>query len=711
MGVRRYWHKVVGRPKTRQRLAAWVVALIAVALSLLLWYWGPRREQQQEQQREAYVLASLPSTEEFVGREQELTQLDGMCGNHQVVVITGLPGVGKTWLAWEFLRRRGRKPRAISIDFANYRMLGLQDVLERANAGLTNLGATYFTKCCNDPKLLPGPKFESLLTALRASRATLVLESLERVSENRPLHSLLAKAARGRGPVQILVTSRSRPPWALPCMHLHLGGLDRRSALRLLEAKGVPGSWRERILAAAEGNPKVMLGILALARQHGLEVALRSGTAVEKVFGDLFPILSPQEQRLWLAAAVAPGPLTRDALKDAYGEAGFDAPLRRLVSSFVLDYDSVARRYRMHPSMRVVAWSRLAHQQALVTAVQGRLAHHFARYALQNESNLRALQMEQENLLAAARWAAELEEKRPLLGLARALNTWLGLSGLWGERLGLLKTAYGESRGADERTRARFAHNYGIALQDVGSYDEAERLYRQSLEIEERIGYEPGRAITLHQLGAIARLRGDYDQADRLYRESLAIAERMGDEPGRAATLHELGTIAKDRANYQEAERLYRESLGIAERIGDEPGRAKTLHQLGIIAHLRRNHEEAKRLYRQSLEIEERIGDEPGRAQTLHQLGIIAQDRGNYDEAERLYRKSLEIKERIGDEPGRAVTLAQLGLLHEEREQLREAETLTAQALRIFERIGSPDAAEARAQLEQIREKMHKGRR
>jgi tetratricopeptide (TPR) repeat protein len=277
-------------------------------------------------------------------------------------------------------------------------------------------------------------------------------------------------------------------------------------------------------------------------------------------------------------------------------------------------------------------------------------------------------------------WMALLGHQAEIAGYRRDFNTWQTI-------LLRLKDHF-ESAGDDSNLAVAF-HQLGMIAQERRQFDEAERWYRQSLAIEERIGNEHGQGSTLHQLGRIAQERRQFDEAERWYRQSLAIEERIGDEYGQASTLHQLGRIAQERRQFDEAERWYRQSLAIKERIGDEYGQAITLHQLGTIAEERRQFDEAERWYRQSLAIKERIGDERGQASTLHQLGIIAQERRQFDEAERWYRQSLAIEERIGNEHGQAGTLHQLGSVAQKQRQFDEAERWYRQSLAISERIGN----------------------
>jgi len=60
------------------------------------------------------------------------------------------------------------------------------------------------------------------------------------------------------------------------------------------------------------------------------------------------------------------------------------------------------------------------------------------------------------------------------------------------------------------------------------SYDEARRLYQESLGIEQQLGDRAGVAISLHQLGRLAEEDGDLEEAERLFIESLATFEALG---------------------------------------------------------------------------------------------------------------------------------------------------------------------------------------
>ena len=61
---------------------------------------------------------------------------------------------------------------------------------------------------------------------------------------------------------------------------------------------------------------------------------------------------------------------------------------------------------------------------------------------------------------------------------------------------------------------------------------------------------------------------GDYEEAERFYRESLEIAERLGDLAVKATTLGALGLLRKKQGRREEAKEFLRQASETFERIG-----------------------------------------------------------------------------------------------------------------------------------------------
>lgn len=94
---------------------------------------------------------------------------------------------------------------------------------------------------------------------------------------------------------------------------------------------------------------------------------------------------------------------------------------------------------------------------------------------------------------------------------------------------------------------------------------------------------EPDDANGLFGLARVAEARRDLDDAERWYRKSLDINERLGNEHDAASTYHQLGNVAEERRDFEDAERWYRKSLEIKERLGNEHGAALTSLNMAIL--------------------------------------------------------------------------------------------------------------------------------
>jgi tetratricopeptide (TPR) repeat protein len=235
---------------------------------------------------------------------------------------------------------------------------------------------------------------------------------------------------------------------------------------------------------------------------------------------------------------------------------------------------------------------------------------------------------------------------------------------------------------------AALYHQLGIITEELQQFDEAEKWYRKSLEIHERLGLDEKKAMNCHQLGIIAYKLQRLDEAEEWYRKSLIVFEYLELERDAASDYHNLGMIAEERRQFDEAEKWYRKSLGIRERLGLKRDAATDYSQLGSIAQKRQRFNEAGRWYRKSLEIYERLGLERDASTIYSKLGNIVQELQRFDEAEKWFRKSLEIYERLGLERQVADKYDQLAIIAEKCQRFDEAEKCYRKALEIKERLG-----------------------
>ncbi len=247
--------------------------------------------------------------------------------------------------------------------------------------------------------------------------------------------------------------------------------------------------------------------------------------------------------------------------------------------------------------------------------------------------------------------------------------------------------------GEDHPSYTSSLNKLGFLYYRQGRHGEAEPLFRKALEIERSTLGEDHKSYA-NNLGCLAILyesQGRYGEAESLYRKTLEIERStLGeDHPSYASSLHNLADLYQSQGRYGEAEPLLRQALEIyRSTLGeDHPSYASSLHNLASLYQSQGRYGEAEPLFRQTLEIERStLGeDHPSYASSLHNLASLYQSQGRYGEAEPLLRQALEItRSTLGeDHPSYASSLNNVASLYDSQGRYGEAEPLLRQALEI----------------------------
>ncbi|BAY23093.1 tetratricopeptide TPR_2 repeat protein [Calothrix sp. NIES-2100] len=205
--------------------------------------------------------------------------------------------------------------------------------------------------------------------------------------------------------------------------------------------------------------------------------------------------------------------------------------------------------------------------------------------------------------------------------------------------------------------------------------------------IKGELGYQISFAIS--RLGMCQQNAQQYQQARQTYEKALTISdvidgvEERQKQLCKASGYHQLGTVAQDLREFAEARRNYHQALDINIEFGDRFSCANTYHQLGVVAQDLREFEEARRNYQQALDIKIEFGDRFSCASTYGQLGNVAQDLREFEEARRNYQLALDIFIEYGDRYNCARTYHHLGSVAQELHEFEQARRNYQQALEI----------------------------
>lgn len=614
----------------------------------------------------------------FVGREQEVDQIDRWLRNHRLVTLTGPGGMGKTRLALEAARRLVEHyPDGVWLvelaALADPALVpqAVADVLGIQIEGSHSPAATLIAALRDQAMLLVLDNCEHLIAAcaelagmlLGACPAIHVLatsrEALGLPGEHRwpvpslplpPAESGLAVVAESEA-VRLFVDRIRwhRPGFALTSENAgHVAAICRRLdglplALELAAA-------RAAVLALPELAARLddALGVLAGA---GRRVPTRQQT-LRTTLDWSYNLLTPPEQTLFRRLAIFAGGWTLAAAEGicpagALAEPELLETLEHLMAKSLVQVDLNAdqARYGLLEPVRQYATDLLT-ASGEADDLRERHAAYFIAFLEEIEpalvesrqaSWLTQVDREHDNLRGALRWT--LERGLPDVALQLGGMLWHYWELRWhsAEGLAWLQAALALPGGPRDAWRARAALGAGELARRILDFPRSAALLREALEIQRELGDADGIAWSLVYLAYTLGMAGDFEGARAPAEESLALFRASGDQLGVARALNTLAEDARLRGDYGVAAAYYREALTIDRQLGDPHGSAIRLHNLGYVALHEGDVRQAVRAFRESHQLHQALGYRSGPLSFLEGMAASASAAGAAEQAARLY--------------------------------------------------------------------------
>ena len=658
----------------------------------------------------------------FIGRRRESAEVRGLLRTARLVTLTGPGGTGKTRLAQEV----GTEALADFADGVFWVALGAIAGAEfvapavAAALGIADDGTRPLADVLADvvqerEQLLVLDNFEHVVAA-----ASLVTVLLERAPRLRILVTSRA-ALRVRGeheylvpPLEVPDPSRALPPEAILANEAVALFVDRATAVRpdfdptpamlssivaiCARLDGLPlaielAAARVRLFAPAALLARLE-DALGLLSGGGRDVPERQQT-LRGAIAWSYDLLEPPERLLFARLAVFAGGCGFDAAAavcDAEGELGarlLDALESLVEKSLVRQADLDGEpRFRMLQVIREFGLERLAAGPD-ARAVRDRHLAYFADLARQAEPFLTTtdsvpwldrLEVEQDNIRAALRWAREGDQAE--MGLAAAGRLWR----FWHQRGHL-----GEGRGmlvdllscpaASQRTVAR-----AIALNGAGGiaywqndFATARAEYEEARDIFHEHGDAGGEADVLYSLGYLELIDGRHAAGLEAFDRARSTFSALGDRQGVGRVLQGILLTEMVQRDVEAVRRTTAEALPLLRELGERFGVASVLSVHGRAELIADEVDAADELLRESLRLFFEAGDDVDTSMVLEDLGAVAFKRGDVERAVRLAAASAALRERMGGGPPRPLVLP-VDYVDAARERLALADRIRAEA-------------------------------
>ena len=659
----------------------------------------------------------------FVGRDLDILRIEKGLYRHNVLLLQGMGGTGKTTLL-NFLREWWQKTHfADHIFYFGYdeRAWTLAQILFEIGSRVYDRFEMGRFQAMNGLA-----QMQKLVTWLRSANGVLILDNLESVTgeplaipntlnitEQEKLRDFLSRLVGGKS--RVLLGSRSDEGWLDQVIRGNvygLRGLDpeaRTDLAKEILARHARSRAEDlfkdadfgRLLKVLAGYPLAMEVVLPnLSRQspgevltalQAADVDLDTGSedrtrSILKCVEYSHSNLSQEAQRLLLCLAPFSGFIFRDYLPNYaeqlrklepfqdYDFSLFDGAIQEALHWGLLEpMDEEQRLLTIQPVFPYFLKTKLneldtATREALQAGFKNHyqgLARSYNQLMESKEPQERQLgiffcRLEYENLYNALFFA--LDRFESVLNLFRCLIIYFDLAN---DIQGNLK--FSQAICARLETYPAESKSQDIELQILGLIDNIAKSYL---------------------------LLKDYQQARETYRKTFSILTEFENLPQElkqnltAGTYHQLGIVAQELREYAEARNSYQQALAIKVEFGDRYEQAGTYGQLGSVALALREYEEARKNYQQALAINVEFDDRYSQASTYHNLGAVAEGLREYEEARNNYQQALAIFVEFGDRYEQAGTYHCLGMVAQELREYEEARNNYQQALAIKVEFG-----------------------
>ena len=647
----------------------------------------------------------------FVGRASELETLRKWLVERRIIVILGIPGIGKTALAARLVSeaRAGRPvfwyrfhewdtPRNLLAPLAEFLA---QQGRRKLKLHLASKPDIDFTDICY-----------LLVESFRGQKAILVLDDVHKASGAfLPCLSLFAEMPAQAEGIRVVITARSPPAFydrrdvmvRGAVGEMRLEGLDEESSRQLLRAHNVDAAHHGSAFRITGGHPLALELFVP-----GAEEAEERGNIARYIEEEIGARLSGPERKLLRMASVYRYPVPAEAL--FWDEELTYDVLSGLVARSLLR-EPAGGKFDIHDFLREFFYSRMTPRER--AALHREAARFYSRadgsrsrlelihHLLKAGDHARAAESVIQNgeALLSAGCVEELKEAMELLDPgamgagARGELTLLkarssDILGDWDLALELYAKALSSG---EEGRKAESYYRIGWIQQKRNLWREAAESFRRCLSISKARADPRGLARAHHGLGRVLWRQGKLSEAARLLRQSIENALAANDPSLEASACIELGRVLAATGKYAEAERSLRRSLELFDKMGDLSETARAYNTLGweVLRPQGRLDLALETIYKGE-ELALSQGNLRELAPIYHSLGEVWARKGFSEKADEFFAKSLELFRKQGDEHGAAYNHLGMAITSRARGQFARAQEDFERAVGLFEKVGTP---------------------
>ncbi|MCX6651543.1 MAG: tetratricopeptide repeat protein [Methanomassiliicoccales archaeon] len=688
----------------------------------------------REERRYVDFTDKKPAVRSFYGREKELRTLSDLLTSEskRMVVINGIPGIGKTTLLAKFAQNVRDSTNVFW--YKVHEWANMKAMLRPLAEFLSQMGRRNLEWYLNQTETPAVGEVSHILDAdLKDVSALLIFDDVHKADPSvLELLQALLSVLEGLERVRVVCTARELPSFYPRgtvfrglVEEINLEGLDRESSNQMMKARGLLDGNFEEIFRVTSGHPLFLELIddpkLALGKNIRIfieqEVFSRLGVAERKIMSIAavfrYPVLIDafflMEEEIHTAAGIE-----KVELDSGDYAVSYEAVDSLLAKSII--YESVGRMIGMHDLLREFSLSRL-------TPRQRRVYHRAAAaYYLQDKSAPARVEGLYHSIMAgdlptavsiaagdgrtiinkgyATQFAPLLDRLvRDMGGTAKSelveINLLQGevlfLQGEWDRAFGVLESlrrALPAER--DGRVLSEVNRMIGVIHLNRADYDEAMRFLQYGMDISLSTGDLSTQADILYDIGGLMERRGQSAEALEHFERARSIALELADDLALGKALYGLGRTYSTLKDYDLAIRYKREALVILERRGDTNMMAKACISIGNDLCTIGNNAEGVGFLERSRDLANAVGDLSTMGHAMANMTGCKIIEGDLERADDLVNASLPISVKLDDPLMESLLHFYKGFIRSKRGERSEAKEEFHTSIGILKEHDSP---------------------
>lgn len=692
------------------------------------------KNRMREERRYVDFTDKKPAVRAFYGREKEIGVLSDLLTSEvkRMVVINGIPGIGKTTLLAKFAQNVRENTNVFW--YKVHEWANLKALLRPLAEFLSQMGRRNLEWYLNQTEApLVGEATHILEADLKDVSVLLIFDDVHK-AEPSVLEFLgaLLTIMEGMEKVRAVCTARELPTFYSRSAvfrgtveELNIEGLDRNSSLQMMRSRGLSAADVEEVFRVTSGHPLFLELIddpkLALGKNIRIfieqEVFARLGVAERKIMSIAavfrYPVLIDaffiMEEEIHLAAG-----MDTVELEGADYAVSYEAVDSLLSKSII--YESVGRLIGMHDLLREFSLSRL-------TPRQRRVYHRAAaRYYLQDGSAPARVEGLYHSLMAgdlqtaasiaagdgrsiitkgyATQFAPLLDrlvrdldgsERKDLVEINLLQGEVLYLQGEWDRALDVLRSMQrSPSVGMDSRVLGEVTRMIGVIHLNRGDYDAAWKMLSDSMGISQSTGDLSTQADVLYDMGGLLERRGRTAEAIENFEKARKIALELADDLALGKSLYGIGRAYSTLENYDLAIKYKEEALAVLERRGDTNMMAKACISIGNDLCSKGLNRKGLTYLERAHELANSVGDLSTVGHTLASMTGCRLVEGQLEEAEKIALRCLPISTKLNDPLMGSMLHFYLGYVHSKQGDRSRASADFEMAMDLLRKRDSP---------------------